>query len=316
MFVFDSVNRLTCNLQWGLAAGIVFTSFLNITFFEFSILSETLSLFLFTFSLWIYILFDFHKGHFSFKGSIFLGLALAALFLTRPFFLYFSLVVAGTVFLRNVFKQWECSLVPAFVIFFPTLCCFIGWSSLNHKNTGAFVVTSYYGINLSQATMPFFEKAPDRYSVIRDIYVAHRDSIINAGGDAAMSIWQAIPEIQEKTGKDLPQLSAELAVISRNLIRENPAAYLRLSLHSWVLFWRSSFYRIPANFKSASWYNGFERFWWLERKAVVVAHIFLIIGFCVLVFRILRRKELFFDPLFLIAISVLLASVAHGDLWQ
>ncbi|HEA30287.1 MAG TPA: hypothetical protein ENH91_09875 [Leeuwenhoekiella sp.] len=311
-FVFDTTSRLTGSLRCGLGAGLVFTSFVNIIFFEFSILTETLSLFLFTASLWIYILFNFHNGHFNFKGSILLGLVLATLFLTRPFFLYFSLVIAGTVFLRNVLKKWKYSLAYAFLIFLPTLCCFIGWSSLNYKNTGAFVVTSYYGINLSQATMPFFEKAPDQYSVIRDIYVKHRDSILKNGGDAAMGIWQALPEIQEKTGKDLPQISAELAVISRDLIKKHPAAYLKLSLRSWVRFWRSSFYRVPENFRNATWYDSIEGFWWFQRKGVVLGHIFLIMGFCVLFFRILRQKERFFDPLFLIAISVVLASVAQA----
>ncbi|WP_031428747.1 hypothetical protein [Flavimarina sp. Hel_I_48] len=311
-FVFDSTSRITSNLKVGLAAGVVFTSFLNIIFFEFSILSETLSLFLFTCVVWLYIRFEFYKGIFSLKGSIYLSLSLAALFLTRPFFLYFSLVISGTVFLRYILTRWKFSVLHATVILLPTMLCFLSWSSLNYKNTGAFVVTSYYGINLSQATMPFFEKAPDEHRLIRDIYVAHRDTMLANEEDAAMAIWRALPELEEKTGKDLPQLSAELASISRNLIKEHPIDYLKLSARSWVLFWRSSFYMVPENFRNSNWRTAFDNFWSLQRKGVVLAHICLLCGFLLLIYKVFKQKAHFFDPLFLIAISVVLASVAQA----
>jgi hypothetical protein len=108
-------------------------------------------------------------------------------------------------------------------------------------NTGYFVPTTFYGFNLAQNCVNFAENTTPEYAEAGRIYAKYRCKG-NTDKELAMTIWEAEPELKEKTGLSFPDLSAKLYDYSIATIKENPADYLKQVFVSWRDFWKTSLY--------------------------------------------------------------------------
>jgi len=87
----------------------------------------------------------------------------------------------------------------------------------------------------------FAEKTTPEYAEIGNIYAKYRRSG-NYKKEMAMTIWEAEPELMEKTGLSFPDLSAKLYDYSIATIKENPLDYMKQVFVSWRDFWKTSLY--------------------------------------------------------------------------
>jgi hypothetical protein len=86
-------------------------------------------------------------------------------------------------------------------------------------------------------TIAFAELAPDRYSVMRDVLVKHRDLHLAETGRHTAT-WEAVPELKKVTGlSSLVDLDRELLKLSVRLIADHPFKYAALVAEAWISFW-------------------------------------------------------------------------------
>lgn len=235
VYDFSKIKSKQINLSFWIAA--LYTSFFHVLFFEFSMLTEALSIFLVILSFWYIEKFQLLQKHTAIKHYIILSLILSWMYLTRPLFIYFPLGF----FLFYSVKHFKLKYIlkSTLVLILPFIS-YYAWNSLNEKNIGYFTNTYYFGINLSQTATSFFDKAPEKDKLIRDIFVKHRDSIaIYAPKKHPMSVWYAYDELLEKTKLNAPDLSNKLGKISIDLFKEYPELYIKQVAYSWYLFWNA-----------------------------------------------------------------------------
>ena len=98
------------------------------------------------------------------------------------------------------------------------------------------------GYHLTQHAGPYIEDAPDRYAVIRDVYLKHRAKMIAQNGSHDCTIWSAFPEMMDKTGLSFVDLGRQLTHMCLQLFRDHPARYAKSVAKSWALFWKVPLY--------------------------------------------------------------------------
>ncbi|WP_152973336.1 hypothetical protein [Lacinutrix mariniflava] len=239
--LFDFSKRRTKSIATAFWITFFTTSFIHYIFFEFAILTESLTISLVLLIFWFIERFKLFNSAVSIKYYFILSILLSIIYLIKPLFIYFTLAFALFYFVKN-YKQKLTKIVlkSSAVILLPFLIYF-SWNSFNKKNIGYFTNTFYFGINLSQTATSFFEKAPDEDALIRDILVRKRDSLITfAPRKIPMSVWFAYDELKEKSGLTPQNLSAELGRISKNLFKKHPDLYAKQVLKSSYLFFTKS----------------------------------------------------------------------------
>lgn len=298
---------------------LITTSFLHFIFYELVILTETLTITLMIFIFWFIEKFNLLAKNARLKHLFILSVFFSILYLTRPIFIYFPVGFCLFFFVKNYSNGFKKSAIKAFVVIIIPLITLYSWCSLNEKNIGYFTNTSYFGFNLSQTATSFFEKAPEKDKLIRDIFIKHRTKITNNNlkGSYPMTIWDAYPELLEKTKLSTPDLSNQLSKISIALFKEYPLLYFKQVVISWIGFWKTP--TLPWNtihFKSAKTMNIFVVIWGNVQKPTL-----LIINFLFLIFSLKKIITFKFrkldSDLFLIAIvlsgSFAQALVAYGS---
>ncbi|NDV93994.1 hypothetical protein D0T84_03560 [Dysgonomonas sp. 521] len=204
-------------------------------FFEVAILTETITLLSITLIFYLFVRIRIGQS----KQYILLSLTCGFLVLIKPFYVFLPLLLflfslSGNTSIKTVFfKSIYIAIVP--VIFF------LGWSYVNKVNTGHFTSTTFYGFNLAQNCVSFAENTTPEYAEIGNIYAKYRDNSVS-DKEAAMTIWEAYPELEAKTGLSFPGLSEKLYDYSIATIRMNPAAYIKQAFVSWRDFWKTSLY--------------------------------------------------------------------------
>lgn len=219
--------------------------YLPAIFFELSILTETLTLFI------ISIIFFKFFQILKMQETNFIPLAIISLFigflvLIKPFYIFLPVILLSIFICKN--KKSKFSLVKYSIIIIIPFSLYFGWSYVNKINTGYLVPTTYYGFNLAQNCVSFAENTSPEYKEIGEIYAKHRDNKIS-DKEIAMTIWEAYPELEERTGLSFPELSSLLYNYSIETIRLNPTSYLKQVFISWKDFWKTSLYWEPYNFK-------------------------------------------------------------------
>lgn len=211
--------------------------YIPIVFFEFAILSETLTLFTVTSVFYLYFSILSET-----KGSIYNWMLITTcgfLVLIKPFYVFLPILLFVFLFFNRIPKR---KIISKYIyIAIIPIMLFLGWSYVNKVNTGYFTSTTFYGFNLAQNCVNFVEKTTPEYSEIGRIYAKYRDEI-NSDKEIAMTIWEAEPELRKKTGLSLPDLSNMLYDYSIATIKENPVDYLKQVFVSWRDFWKTSLY--------------------------------------------------------------------------
>lgn len=234
IFTYKTI-LLILNKKASLIITTVIAIYIPWLFYDFSILTESLTLFFIS-----SIFFIFFRMFFSDKATIkyFLVLSLLCgyLVLIKPFYIFLPILLCMFFIIRKVTIQ------RCLILLIAPFLCFLGWSYINKMNTGQFVSTTFYGYNIAQNCVNFAENTTDEYSGIASIYTKHRDKIIEEDGNIAMAIWSAYPELKAETKLSFPDLSKELYEYSIVTIKLNPIDYLKQVFISWNDFWRSSIY--------------------------------------------------------------------------
>ncbi|NDV68168.1 hypothetical protein [Dysgonomonas sp. 25] len=283
-----------------LLSTIVVAAYLPTIFFELTILTESLTLFVIVLS--FYLFFRLFKGENNPIGKyILLALLVSFLVLIKPFYIFLPLILSGALLIRKMpikHSMW--------LALFPLLV-FFGWSYVNKLNTGHFVSTTYYGFNLAQNCVSFAEKTTPEYQKIGNIYAKYRDANDTSRYELAMTVWEAYPELKEQTGLSFPDLSERMYDYSIATIQKNPAAYAKQVFISWRDFWKTSLYWESDKVRGAT---EMQYLCYAERIILQLIKFVFVLIIPLHIVRYIRRREL--SPQLVISLVVLAASVLQA----
>jgi hypothetical protein len=211
-------------------------SFLCYFFFETAILVESFVVFIFSIIFWI--LSKKYLEEPTLKQLLVIGFVLGFLVLVKPFyayvpFLFYGLYTLKSFSFKNIFNR------RIIILIFPIMAYF-GWSYVNKMNTGYFVSTTYFGLNISQNCVYFVEKSPEKYKWIKEPYIKYRDEAIKEQKDVAMSIWYAYNDsVFNKYYDNFPDLSNELGKFGKETIANNQIEFFeQVITKSFLDFWK------------------------------------------------------------------------------
>ena len=267
-------------------------------FFEFAILSETLTL-LFV-SLLFYLTAKILKSDKPQNKRYFsLALVITFLVLIKPFYIF----VAPLIFiLLYCEKKRTSKLLPTLIL---SVIVFLGWSTVNLTNTGHFTSTTFYGFNLAQNCVHFAENTTNEYKDIGETYARYREANDTTDLEVAMTIWQAYPELQVQTGLSFPDLSKKLFDYSIATIKKNPIAYAKQVFISWKDFWKTSLYWEYDQFAVEGSNVVLKYIAYAQRVLLQLIKIAFILLTPICIIRYIRRREISFQ---LIAIVIILSA--------
>lgn len=253
----------TANAFWSLLAGALHSLALNQLFFEANILSETVSTFLIVSSV-ACLLYAFRRN-----GPILIvvlaGFLAGLAALSRPLYVYLGPLFFLLVLLfERDSRRMAVSLLVAFLL--PVL----GWAAFNKATIDYFGLSTQAGVNLSNHSGRFMEKASDKHAMIRDIYLKHREIKIAETGRHQQTFWYARDELLQKTGFDDATLSRELTKLSLELFAQNPILYLTGVVQSWARYWAAPLYVVPEKFTLSGAAAMVETLWPIERFLIVL----------------------------------------------
>lgn len=321
IYWFKTILKLNFDSKSALYITLFLQSFLQIHFYERIILVESLTLFLVS-VLFYYLASDYLESKSS-KKDFTLGLVLGLLVLIKPFYAFIPFVIYGFSLIKN-FKISRIINSKLIILFFP-LVSYFGWSYVNKINTGYFVSTTFFGLNLSQNCVYFAEKTTPEYLWIGTIYARHRDKLIaensklksHLKADIAMTIWDAESELLPKTKGNFAKLSAELGDYAKVTIKMNLLEYVKQVLsRSWFDFWKPKIYWDYESFSLPLVNKMFLGIWYLQTIMIWFFKVsfVLLIPYYFILFLNNRNitKELVFTTIVFLA-SILQALVTYGD---
>ncbi len=249
---YELTGNLLVALLWGASYGLNIAT----AFWEISILTETLTTFLLTLSVWLTS--HAEKSNWPVRGA--LGLTLAALALCHSLFLVYWIVPAAFLFyraLRNSGKFSNALRAVTPVLGFPILAL-LAWSAFNYAVNGFFTPTTLSGYVSIQMVAPVAENAPPQYQEIADLYIRYRDDQIENTASWSGAIFRAWPEMMTRTGLTWSQLSRQLTALSLSLILSDPLSYADVARQGWERFWDFPFYHYdPVPPGPGQWVLGF-----------------------------------------------------------
>ena len=227
------LTERTTNKKW--AAVLVSLSYslgLQWLSFEMYILTETLSLFLVV--LFVFC-FELLTRRNTAAAYLLLGTVAGIATLTRPILIILVFVgLAFLIYIQFSRRQFHKLLYYIFPIAIPILA----WCYVNKIYTGYFSLTTLSGYSLTNHSGAFMELAPDRYAIVRDIYLRKRAQYVQQTGSHVMTIFKIDEEIRKETGYSYGKLSEELKNLSIHLFITHPILYGRSVAKAWINFWR------------------------------------------------------------------------------
>jgi 4-amino-4-deoxy-L-arabinose transferase-like glycosyltransferase len=305
---YKTLLSINFNKRAALLITIFLNSFLHVIFYETTIFTESLTLFFIT--LVFYLLFSsFFSAATNWKKLLLLCFVLGYLVLIKPFYIYLPFVIYGLYTLKNfTFRR---IINNRIVILILPIFVFLGWSYVNKLNTGHFVSTTYWGINIAQNCVHFCDKVPSEYKLIGDIYKKHRERAIKENKDVAMSIWMARDELMEKTGLSLVELSAELSKYGKAAIKENPMGYTKQVLVSWKDFWLTGihWHYHDYGFKYIN-KKVFLTIWYVQMLLLTLLKAIFVVMMPFIIIRFFKDKKI--TPQFVITIIIFATSVLQA----
>lgn len=305
VIVYKTALIVGLNEKASLFVTIGLSCYIPMVFFEFAILSETLTLFIIIAI--FYLFFSIFSGKSKTYYNWLLIIVCGFLVLIKPFYVFLPILLF-IFFFFNVNPKREVLFKHIYIAIIPVIL-FLGWSYVNKVNTGYFTSTIFYGFNLAQNCVNFAEKTTPEYAEIGSIYAKYRDEI-DSDKETAMTLWLAEPELREKTELSFPDLSAKLFDYSIATIKENPIDYLKQVITSWCDFWKTSLY---WEYDSAAIPHANDVILYVcyaERIILQLIKILFILLIPYNVIRVVREKKL--SPPFIISIVVLTVSILQA----
>jgi len=303
VFIYKILMLLKVNRKVSLYLTIILSLYIPAIFFELAILTETLT----TLCLIIifYLFFELIIKDAGLKNYILLSILCLYVVVIKPFYIFLPFLLVLFLLINNLsFHTVKRSL---FIILLPVLF-FVGWSYLNKVNTGYFVSTTFYGVNVAQTCVSFAENTPDEYKQIGDIYAKYRDTESLNDKELAMTIWAAYPELEEKSGLTGPDLSDLLYKYGIATIKVNPGSYLKQVFISWKDFWKTTLYWEPDGTTI-----GRDGLYYICQAQRIVFQLVKLLFIILILFHIasyIRKRKL--TPSLIISLVVLSASVLQA----
>lgn len=262
--------RLTGRLPLALACGLAYDLIAGQMLFEHALLSETLTTFLLMATI-AGALTLVRIPNYRRAIALAFGVGVMASLTAMVRTLFFLLPVVMLPFVLAAVNQWRQRLRLGAAFALPPLIILGGWIGFVYQHYGMLSPTSMGGYHLIQHTGAFFEYLPEDEAVIRDTYLAYRDRQIAERGVQTNAIWEAIPELSERTGLSFFALSEKLQELSFRLIREHPGLYLASAARGWLWFWKAPVYWQPDQMKAPI--MRLMRVWsWVGRVVSLVAN--------------------------------------------
>lgn len=286
---------------------LTLSNLIHALFYEAAILCETLSTFFIilifykTFKLFI----DGYKG---FGQVALLGFLLGYLTFIKPFYFYLPVIIYGLYILQA--PSFKRLMSPVVIVLIIPCLAFFGWSYVNKVNTGYFVSTTYYGLNLSQNCVWFAENVPKEYRTIGNIYAKHREWAVKNNKDVAMSIWYAKDELQKETGLSFIQLSDLLGRYSKAAIQQNKLAYAKQVFISWRDFWDVDIYWNYSDFNIPFFKKLLLIPWYLTKGLLIFCKVLFIAFTPLYLYRFFKQRTV--TPQVLIYAVVMAAALAQA----
>jgi 4-amino-4-deoxy-L-arabinose transferase-like glycosyltransferase len=206
-----------------------------LAYYSVTILSETLSIFLVSLSLFLII-----KGIRKQKSTFFLlaGIALAYLLWIKPIGLLLGLFFALAVLLQpKLSGKW----VKSFLLILPVISVFFAWSLHNQIKFGSFTYNPIYGLNLLERTI-YLNKANIKSPIVQDAYKLYREHEANQTlGPQTDEIyyWWAVLDTSRKYGSSIPLIekNSQFYDVAIQLIKNDPIGYLEGTSRELVSIW-------------------------------------------------------------------------------
>jgi 4-amino-4-deoxy-L-arabinose transferase-like glycosyltransferase len=289
-------------------------------FFEANLLTETLTTFLIMLSMALLTGVMYSKKPALWKTgglAVVIGMVAGGAALTRPLFIFLPFWMAFFVLVfwnANNRIRWSFALLVGL-----SGVVLVGlWVNFMHQHFHMLSLTTMTGFHLVQHTGLYFEYVPDKYAVIRDVYLHFRAEQIASTGSPGNAIWDAIPELSKASGLGFLDLSRTLTKISMQLIIDHPGLYLKNVILGWLWFWKAPVYYHPV-FLGFSW-SGIILKWIIRgwQGALILFNIGFVSGSALLVFKRVRQCLRMDVSLWLMVSIIWLTSIVqtlvdHGD---
>lgn len=308
LFWYKTLLRLQFTPKTSFLLTLFLQSFLYIFFYEVTILVESLTLLLI--AIVFYLLSADYLSKKNLKLELFMGFVLGYLVLVKPFFAFLPFLIYGFSVIKN-FGYKKIINEKIVILIFPIIAYF-GWSYVNKVNTGYFVSTTYYGLNISQNCVYFAENGPKEYDWIAKPYAKHREIAIAENKDVAMSIWYAYGAGEFDHKKlSFADLSNELGKYGKETIKNNPKEYWKQVItRSWLDFWKvydmGEFVEYKIPFVDAV----LSKIWAFQLIVLTIFKIVFLLLIPFYFFKFLKDKKMRFE--FLVATSVFATSVLQA----
>ncbi|MBN1629408.1 MAG: hypothetical protein JW990_06585 [Thermoleophilia bacterium] len=299
--VFYVLWKLTSSRWLATAGALLYGLNLAVVFMESTLMTEPLATFLLVASLVLLVSIRRDAARLPLK-LVALGAAVGVLPLVRPLYVYMPLLLAipliGTLKTRR--SSFWLYLIPAIL---PVVL----WMGYLGSTFGYFGLQTASGFGWTNHAGTFMRDAPERYAVIRDIYLRHVALRHGASGDV---IWGAIGEMQRATGQSYPELSQTVQRMSLELLVSHPGGYSKQVATAFVSFWKGI--SLAENWRPFGTLT--HPAWMLSRLVgVIVSAWFCLVVPCLLAARLklLRLPTLPWPSTWLV-LSVLTAAVVQA----
>ena len=239
LMIFDIAFRRTRHGIFSLLVGVTCSLIPEFLLYESTIATEVLSNFLLVTSVWFVTRCDGTEVN-NFRYPLGLGLIVTLAGLTRPLMLclvpvyYFLLIPLWP--LAKILKR---QLIRRTLIFaLPVIVFVLGWCGFNYFNNGLFTPTTRAGQQLMNQVDPYVYLAPDRFAMLRDIWVQSRQvhpPPHNASADETYG--ETLAEMERRTGKTEFQVAHEAASLAIYLQIHHPLLCLRRAELGCMQFW-------------------------------------------------------------------------------
>jgi 4-amino-4-deoxy-L-arabinose transferase-like glycosyltransferase len=237
--IFDMAFRRTRHGLCSLLVGLTCSLIPEVLVYESLVMTETLTNFFLVTALWLFTRYD-GAGESDSRYPLALGSIVALAGLTRPLMIclvpvYYCFLVPpwppARIFRREAMKK---------TVFFalPVIVLILGWCGFNYFNNGYFSPTTRAGQQLMDQVDPYVDLAPDRFAVLRDIWLQFRRQGLTHPNGTLEDVYEVVlPEMERRTGKTSIQICHELTSLALYLEIHHPLLCLRRAEQSWIQFW-------------------------------------------------------------------------------
>jgi hypothetical protein len=232
---FHRTRHSLCSLFIALAGSLI----PEVLVYESLVMTEALTNFLLVTSLWLFTRCD--RGRESnLRYPLGLGLTVALAGLTRPLMICLVPVYYG--FLvplwppAKILRRENIQKTLGFGL--PVMVLILGWCGFNYFNSGYFTPTTRAGQQLMDQVDPYVDLAPERFAVLRDIWLQFRRQGLTHPNGTVEDVYEIVlPEMEKRTGKTSIQICHELASLALYLEIHHPFLWLRRAEQGWIQFW-------------------------------------------------------------------------------